>query len=174
MFNKEYSWKAIVVIIVMAAIAASGGYYAGVVKGKKISEAVFRDSFSSISLFSLSGVITDISNDKKSISVEMYDTAGIRLPEGYRGKTIMIDNDTKIVALREKEQSLFSTEEKQMLEARNKGAIFAVPIPYTEEEVSADALVVGAEIDFMPKPSDVRNILDKQFSVTRITIKSSQ
>lgn len=161
-------------MIVIAVLAASGGYYAGVVKGEKTSEAVFKDSFSGIPLFSLSGVITGISNDRKSIFVEMHDTAGIRLPEEYRGKTIMIDSDTKIVALREKEQKALSAEEKQMLETRNKSAIFTVPIPYTEEESSAGALAVGSEINFTLKQSDDYNILDKQFSAAQITIKLPQ
>lgn len=166
----------IAVPLLVAVLALGVGYYAGQYFGRQRQEQMLKEIFSSANLANaLSGKITAIASDKKSLVVEVGSITSVSLPRDYRNKTVLITGDTKIILREHKSPEVWSAEMKKYQEEakKTKGAMASTPpLPYSEKEITAGELKVGDAIDFSfsSGTGGTAPILNNQFTATAVAV----
>jgi hypothetical protein len=179
--------KKIAALVLVAAVALGIGYYAGQYSGQELGrqrqERMLKEIFNGANFANaLSGKITAVASDKKSLVIEVGSITGVNLPGDYRNKTVLITGDTKIVLRERKSQEVLSAEIAKY-QADVKGAKnstkFTPPAPYSEKEITVGELKVGDVVDFSfssgtggfsPGTAGTAIILNHQFTATAVAV----
>lgn len=173
----------IVVPVLVAVLALGIGYYAGQYVGRQKQERMLKEIFGSANFANaLSGKITAIAPDKRSVSVEVGSIMSVNLPKEYQNKTVLITGDTKIILREHKSQEVLSAEMKKY-QADVKGAknstTFTPPAPYSEKEITIGELKVGDAVDFSfksatgefsPGTGGTATLLNSQFTALTVAV----
>ena len=160
--------------VVAVLIGLLAGYYFGVSweksKVEKSREATLetalKEIFGGILVNNLSGKISDISPEKKFLTVEVPGVYDVNLPKNYQEKRVLIDENTKIVLRTNKDAAVF---EEEMNELKKKEEM-TPPLPYVEKEIKIDDLLVGDAISFNFLQDENINILSAQFAAAQINV----
>ena len=168
----------IVIIILMAGAFFVGEYYgkakdqaANKIARDNIVKEIFGDA-SMLATNSLSGKITSIAPDGKSIIVEVSSVFNVNLPNEYQQKNVLVNGDTKIVLLTQKDPQTLAEEMKEFQAQIKPGKPITTPppSPTIQTEIKISDLKAGDNVNFSFAPDPNVNILNSQFTATNISV----
>ncbi|MDI6717964.1 MAG: hypothetical protein QMD86_02920 [Patescibacteria group bacterium] len=173
--NKSFLNSGIYILAaVLILCAAVGGFYFGKkssVTEQKTQDQIVREIFSGMPFTNnLFGIIKEINISGKYITLEAKGLAGLNLPQEYRNKKIIVNQDTKIRFLENKDPEVFKKEMEKQAKSKtdNSKENLNPASPFIEKEISLNDLKVGDQISVITDNKQGASILDNEFTAVQI------
>ena len=168
--RKKEIKNATIILIIIAIVAILVGYFIGLSKSKSDQKKDLQQVFSFPVGVPLSGTIKSISPDKNSITVDVATVMGVSIPADYQSKTVLVDNNTKIISNTKKSPEQFS---KEMAEAKAKAKnifSFTPPSPFSQQSITINDLKPDETVTFSYDQSNGKSVLDPEFKAIEINV----